>query len=266
MFVRVGHISPLPVDTEAESSSHATAEEIHLFWKDAGAFLVRGGREIVVDPVPGVEDRVLRLCILGPALAMLLHQRGWLVLHASAVDIAGRAVAFLGGPGEGKSTMAAAMHARGHRLLADDVTAVRFVADHPTVFPAFPQLKLWPESAVALGNDPGPLPRLEPGLEKRSLRASRGFLSTPLTLKHIYVLAEGKTPHSEPLRPQQALVKLIGHSYAGRLLRNVKASAHFFDCAELVNNVAVSSLERPRSLPALPDVARLVEREVCHGM
>src|SRR2546421_132869 len=70
-----------------------------------GAFLVRGGREIVVDPAPGVEARVLRLSILGPAFGLLLHQRGRFVLHASAVASGGGVLAFAGGSGWGKSTL-----------------------------------------------------------------------------------------------------------------------------------------------------------------
>jgi ABC-type glutathione transport system ATPase component len=75
-----------------------------------GAFLVRGGREIMIDAVPGVDARTLRLSLLGPALALVLHQRGRFVLHASTVAVAGSAIAFLGEKGWGKSTIAAALY------------------------------------------------------------------------------------------------------------------------------------------------------------
>lgn len=52
---------------------------------------------------------------------------GTLQLHASTVVIDGRAVAFTGPAGSGKTAMAFAMMARGARLLADDVTWVRKV-------------------------------------------------------------------------------------------------------------------------------------------
>jgi hypothetical protein len=103
-----------------------------------GTILVRKGREIIVDPIPGLEDKVLRLFVLGPALAVLLHQRGRLVLHASAAAIAGEVVAFMGRSGWGKSTAAAALYTRGHSIVADDVTAVQVNTDtgFPVVFPA----------------------------------------------------------------------------------------------------------------------------------
>jgi serine kinase of HPr protein (carbohydrate metabolism regulator) len=67
---------------------------------------------------------------------VLLQQRGRLVLHASAVTVDLGVVAFMGGPGWGKSTMAAAMYARGHSIVADDVTAVRADKAHPVVHPS----------------------------------------------------------------------------------------------------------------------------------
>src|SRR5262245_40200779 len=86
--------------------------DIYLSWHDAGVFLVRGGQEIIVDPLPGVNEAVIRLFLTG-ALAMILHQRGVLVIHASVVAISGQsAVAFLGERGWGKSTMAAALHSQ----------------------------------------------------------------------------------------------------------------------------------------------------------
>src|SRR3989454_2089338 len=54
-------------------------------------FRSREGREIVVEPAPGVDAGTLRLFLLGPVRAVLLHQRGFLVLHASAVVLDGGA-------------------------------------------------------------------------------------------------------------------------------------------------------------------------------
>ena len=66
-----------------------TPNEAYLHWPQVGTFLVRNGNEIVVDPVQSAEDRLVRLPLLGTALAILLHQRGGLVLHASAVGVHG---------------------------------------------------------------------------------------------------------------------------------------------------------------------------------
>jgi hypothetical protein len=183
-------------------------------------------------------------------------------LHASAVALDGGAVAFLGGPGWGKSTLAAALYARGHGILADDVTAVDADAGSPMVFPGFPQLKLWPEAAAALGDAPETLPRIHPMLEKRARPAGRGFPEAPLPLRRIHVLARGPAHEIEPLRPQEALLELVRHSYCARLLQALDARRHFLHCARLANCVPVCRLKGERSLSALPDLAHLVEEDL----
>src|SRR5687767_37791 len=76
---------------------------------------------ILVSPAPAVPEQNLRLYLLGSAFGALLHQRGLLPLHANAVEIDGKAVAFMGASGEGKSTLAAWFHDRGFNIIADDV-------------------------------------------------------------------------------------------------------------------------------------------------
>ncbi len=266
VVVRLGEVDRLPPDgTGAGVYSEVTDEEVYFFWEEAGAFLVRSGREIIVEPAAGVEERVLRLFILGPALGVLLHQRGWLVLHASAVAIDGETVAFLGGTGWGKSTTAAALHARGHGIVADDVTAVRLDTERPMVSPGFPRLKLWPEAAISVGDDPQALSRLHPDLEKRARPVTQGFSSASLPLRRLYVLAEGESQRIALLQPQEALVELIRHSYVSRLRQAAETPAHFLQCSKVVKTVPICRLSRPRSLPALADLARLVEEDLAQS-
>jgi hypothetical protein len=104
VLVHLGPVAPRPgTQTPGGFGFWASGDEACHYLENVGAFLARGGHEIVVDPAPGVDDRVLRLSILGPALALILHQRGLLVLHASVVARDGDAVAFLGDNGWGKS-------------------------------------------------------------------------------------------------------------------------------------------------------------------
>lgn len=88
---------------------------MYLLWKNVGTPLTEGGREIILDAAPDADLTQLRRLPLGAAMRVVLRQRGLPVFHASAVEIDGNAVAFLGGKGWGKSTMAAALHARGHQ-------------------------------------------------------------------------------------------------------------------------------------------------------
>jgi hypothetical protein len=254
------------VGTAKRGLVRTTGEEVSFFWEDAGAFLVRGGREVIVDPKPGADERVLRACVLGPVLGALLHQRGLLALHASTVAVAGEAIAFVGEKGMGKSTLAAALCARGHRLVADDITAVWFdEEDRPITYPGYPQLKLWPQAVAYLGDAPESLPRLEPGLEKRARPAASAFSTAPIPLKRVYVLDEGEGVKIETLSPQEALIELIQHSYGRRLLQTVRASSHFVQCTSVVRSVPVCSLRRPYRLSTLPKLSRMVEQDLAQS-
>jgi hypothetical protein len=257
-FGRVGEPPPEILGKDWGRFSPAPHEDC-LFWKGVGSFLVRGGHEVVVDPSPELDEKTLRLFVLGPVLAVLLHQRGRLLLHASAVSLGGEAVLFLGGAGWGKSTTAAALHARGHGLLTDDVAVLRVEKSHPALLPGFPQLKLWPEALVSLGDDPEKLPRCNPRFEKRARRAAHEFSPDPLPIKRIYVLDEGSAPGVSPLRPREALAELVRHTYGSM---GVGTTSHFLDCASVASTVSVGSLKRQKSLSQLPELARLIEDDM----
>jgi hypothetical protein len=272
VVLRLGRIDRVPAELDAEGNGlWVAAGQACRFLANVATCLVRGGREIIVDRVPGVDERLLRLSILGPAFALLLHQRGQFVLHASAVESGGVGVAFTGGSGWGKSTLAAALHARGCALVADDLTAIAVGSEDPTVSPAFPQIKLWPEAVVSLGEAPETMPQLHPDFNKRARRAMRGFSHRPLPLRRIYLLAEGQGPRIEPLQPHEAMIGLMPHWYGfrfgDRLLRAEGAAvSHFQQCAALASTVSVRRLIRPRQLWMLRDLASFVEDDLAYGL
>jgi hypothetical protein len=78
--------------------------------------------------VPG-RSEVIPIVVPGTIVAFLLAMTGRCVLHGSAVDIGGHALAFVGVSGQGKSTLAAILCAAGASLVTDDVLPVEFAAD-----------------------------------------------------------------------------------------------------------------------------------------
>jgi hypothetical protein len=267
VVVRFGIVRPQPTNLDESGFGFWATEyaACHLVDK-VGAFLVSGGREIVVEPAPDVDERLLRLSLLGPALGLLLHQRGLLVLHASVVSWRGVAVAFLGQHGWGKSTIAAALHAKGYDLVTDDVAAIQLGPDGPTVLPSFPQMKLWPESARLVGEAPEHLPILHPRFDKRGWRAARGFSAAPCRLQRLYVIAAGPAPAIEPLQPQEGCFQLLshwyGHRFGAELLRSSSAAQHLRQTAELANRAPMYRLCRSGGPATLVELADLVDRQL----
>jgi hypothetical protein len=89
-----------------------------------GCYLVSpDGRRVVGAPPAGPAWRWERL-VLAQVLPLAAVLRGKDVLHASAVALEGRAVAFMGRSGAGKTTLAGRIIANGGRLVTDDVLAV----------------------------------------------------------------------------------------------------------------------------------------------
>ena len=244
-------------------------EDIHLFWDDIGHFLVRAGREITIEPRPGVQEHVLRLFVLGTTLAMLLCQRGLSIFHASAVAIGDEAVAFAGMKGAGKSTLAAAMHADGHDLLADDIVAIDTSSGAPMVIPGFPYLKLWPDSVTLLGYDPEGLPRLRPEVEKRGFSLTQRLSHRSLPLRHFCIIGPGSALDLELFEPRDALRALLPHWYGARFgierLRELGLADCFRQCAAVVSFANIYRLTRCSSPPALNDICSLLRKQLLPG-
>lgn len=121
--------------------------------RNVGIYLIESGNRIVLEPGLDVDPNSpdIRLFLLGAGLGYLCHQRGLLPLHASAVEIDGRAVLFTGVSGAGKSTLASAFLERGYRLLSDDVVPVEMTANSAMVLPSIARIRLWPDSAAQAG-------------------------------------------------------------------------------------------------------------------
>ncbi|MBW4431545.1 MAG: hypothetical protein KME28_07400 [Pelatocladus maniniholoensis HA4357-MV3] len=246
-------------------SEETLTQQNHIFGDlpGIGKFFFRAGQEVIIEPEPGVDEYKLRVSIPGSVMAVLLQQRGLLVLHASSVAINNKVVAFMGASGWGKSTLAKAFHAQGYDIVTDDVMAIQTDAGSPIVFPAFPQVKLLPDAAASLGYSRESLPALFPNASKLSYKFTKGFQSTPLPLQRIYVLDKGTGHEIISLSPQEAFAELLRHTRATSLLTNQDfAKSHFDKCTTLVREVSFCRFLRKPSLIDLPQLVNLVEDDV----
>lgn len=270
--VNWGKIDWQPANINTEHRCwHVDGDDVYFYWQFSGKYLVRGGKEIIIDPLPEVDSlHIIGLPLLGPLMAMLLQQRGYFVLHGSGVKIGDRACLFLGCKGQGKSTMAATLYGRGHKLVADDIAAIALNSTgEPTLVPGFPQIRLWPDSVTAaLGHEnPETLPEIYPNVTKRACPTFDNFHARSLPLQRIYILGSAPQPTSQPLPIQAAIAHLISNSYIpmtlGQDFVNSGFSAkHLQDCTGMIKQTEVYSLDRPRDLDLLPEVARLVEEDL----
>lgn len=244
--------------------------EAYLEWDKVGKFLVRNGREIIVNPAVGVESKIVRLPLLGMVIALLLIQRGFLVLHGCAMSMNSKAVGFLGDKGAGKSTLGAALHRRGYALMADDLLVLDVSRKNGPmmVLPAFPQFKLSPEAAKgALGMDAEDRPRLHPQFDKRALPVSTGFAKRPLAISHLYVLGTSKSISLEACSPQQAIIALIRNSFLSRFAEGTDRHSEvsqMLKFAEILKSTSVYRLTHPFCMSALAELVETIEMHCRH--
>lgn len=236
---------------------------------DIGGIRVEGKDKIIVSPLDGSEERGFRFLVSGIALGILLHKRGFMALHASAVVLQNHAIGFAGAKGMGKSTTAAAFHARDYSVITDDLLILKPADDGVTAYPGFPHLKLYPQSIrESFREDPGQIPKIDPLGTKRSYKANTGFLGRPLPLRCLYVLdykdpeSGNNSPCSEILKGRRACIEMIRHSYVPRLLpKEAVSSEYLAQCEEIVKRVPLRRLCRKKSLEQLSEIVSLVEEE-----
>jgi len=166
-----------------------------------------------------IEDTATYL--LGPILGFVLRLRGITCLHASAVAVDGQAIALVGPSGAGKSSTAAAFSRLGYPVLTDDVLALSDREDHFNVQPAYPRIRLWPESVTAMYGQAEALPRITPNWDKRFLDLKGPgcrFQHEPLPLAAVYFLGERTddpgTPVVETQSSRAGLMTLVSDTYA----------------------------------------------------
>jgi hypothetical protein len=248
---RLGEVPAELPECKTKGARFRAAPGKLLVWIDTVArYLVRDGNEIIIQPMPGAEDNDLRELLLCSPMGALLHQRGLLPLHASAIATPHGAVVFMAHSGQGKSTLAAHFRQRGFKILADDVAVVSFdAAGRPQVAPGYPQFKLWPDSVAELGHATTGLRRFRTKMEKFLLAFPDGFQSEPLPIARLYVVEgrndlEGVT--TEALSLPQKLRYLLTHTYRAQYVPGLgREQAHFQMLSRLAAVTPAKRVSRP---------------------
>ncbi len=208
-------------------------------------YAVVNGDRIIVEPRPGAADQNVRLFLLGSAMAMLLHWRGLLPLHANAVEINGAAFAFMGKSGAGKSTLAAWFHDRGFQIVADDVCVVGFADDgRPQVRPGVARLRLWREVLAASGRDAADYQRSFLGdhaPDKFDVPLShRSATDAPIDLAGVYLLERSDELRVERLTGVDAAEAVFANTYRGGYVPMAGSSHdHWAASARLVRTTPI---------------------------
>src|SRR5215831_12802007 len=137
---------------EGHYSGTYNGREVLLDSPAIGRFLLRAGKEILMDLAPSSDDDEVRAYLLGAVFGALCHQRGITPLHASAIDVPGGCVAFVGPSGAGKSTLVATLARCGHEIITDDACFLHVGTNGDVqTWPGISRIRLWEDARAALG-------------------------------------------------------------------------------------------------------------------
>lgn len=260
----------IPAHTSRRWFVHGTLPDgtVYLRWTQLFEFLISAdGRRISYRALEGSTPESFAVYLLGQVLSFSLVAIGTEPLHGTVVSIDGRAIALLGDCGYGKSTLGAALLARGARFVTDDVVALSARAGRWAVHPGVPRIKLFPAVARRLlGSNlrSSPMNAITPKLVI-PLGAAR-IVSRAVPLAAIYVLSKPRPGRRairiEPLSRADALIEVIRGAFNLLVVSRKRLTNQFAFAADLATSVPIRRVSYPRTFAALPGVCDAIASDL----
>lgn len=263
VYIQVGNLPAALPGAPAETQRYFQAVQGKLLVriKDVGRMLIENGQRITFEPLPGAEAVNIRLALSNLGLSAILHQRGALALHASAVATPGGAVLFCGPRQAGKSTLAAGLHQSGWPLVCDDKAALHLDNGRVMVIPSFPELRLWRDAIQQLDFS-GARAEKTPSMEKYNLGLAQGFHDSPLPLRAIYLLRPAlvENIHITPLYGMSKFQIIKRNTYTNQFLKDLGLlPAHFGLASAVAGQVEMALVTRPNQVNQLEKLIAIID-------
>jgi energy-coupling factor transporter ATP-binding protein EcfA2 len=192
--------------------------------------------------------------VTGSGFGLLMHQHGRSILHASAVEVSGKAVLFCGPSGAGKSTLAAALAAKGFGHVADDQCVLSGLSEGAAlVHPDGRAHKLWEHAIDQLDLADRSGPAIRSQVRKFYVQPGRASIA-PIPLAAIYVLTEARAPDLAmgarvaitPLNLADAALVVRANAYRPAMVERLGQGGLYLDTAAAAMHAGgVFRLTRP---------------------
>ncbi|MFD1359153.1 aldolase [Fictibacillus halophilus] len=266
LFIEVGELTEVFTEKAAPNKRVVVEENLVLFQvPNLAIFCIRGGNSIVFSPFPNSDQDKIRLYLLGTCMGTILLQKKTLCLHGSAIAIDGKAYAFVGESGVGKSTLATAFIMRDFQLISDDVIAINFdEQNRPFIMPSYPQQKLWEQSLNEFGLDSK---RYFPLFERETKFAVPvdNPIKVPILLAGVIELnvIESDSIQYEKIEGLNKIATLFQHTYRSSFINRLELSDwHFKETIKLLKCVQISKLGRPKNQFTAHELVSLILKHI----
>ena len=226
-------------------------------------YLAEGGKRIWFWRKPEMPEDMVEQCLIGQPMAVVLRQRGHLVLHACSVARDGIALGFIGAGGSGKSTLAETYRQRGYEVLGDDVMAIRFSADGPIALPAAPFIRIREGTGLAMVSEYETLSPTWSASDQR-MRTLDGERSEARVAR-LYLIDDVDHPATDvlPVPEQEAVLGLFRQTWAfNAFTAPTYAAAHLNQLADLVRGGFVRRLNRRRGFDVIDQILEAVDEDI----
>lgn len=227
---------------------------------DTANYYAGNGNKIIIEPLPGADEKSIRLFMLSNAMAAILHQRNMIPLHASAVHYEDGVVLFCGRSGAGKSTTATALQKQGYKVFSDDVCVLKEVDGELMVLPSYPMMKLWEDSFVKVGMVmAGEEDKIRPHLPKYARWYHSEFGIDPMPVKQIFIIDPSNQAAEVSIKKTgaiEAFQELQKNTYRPvQTISMKKRDIHFMMVSKLAASAPVAKIIRPQHGNSIEELA-----------
>ena len=185
-LIRADAALTLPEGRQYASWMWATRDACLYQFDGIARLLVERPDRITVEMLPGGVESDMRAYLFGTGFGTLVHMRGLIPLHISAIKTPDGVVAFTGPSGVGKSTKVAELHFKhGWPIICDDVAVLHPSDQKPVLHAGMNRIKLWKDAVDRFGVDPSRLTRDIMRHDKFHLHAPEMFVKGPVALDRL---------------------------------------------------------------------------------
>jgi hypothetical protein len=249
------------------SGARCGATYLLEFFGLARFFVDFGSRRIEAWPLAGSPDHTLAHLLLDQVLPRAICHEGRFVLHASSVALAdGGAIAFAGISGRGKSTLASGFYRAGYCLLSDDCLLLEKRGDSVVAIPAYPSMRLWPDSAEALFETErhgGPRASAVAHYTSKKILtpATPPVAARPTPLRALYLLEPPGPLRIEQTGGMAAIMALVEAQFALDVVDRESVRRGFAAVQHVAGGVPVLRLTYPHDYQQLSGVIETILRD-----
>lgn len=224
-------------------------QEFYLNVNNVAQYSSQRGQKVNIFPYEGADEGSIRLFLNGSVLGAVMHQKGILPFHGSAIEYGGKGIIICGRSGVGKSSVTEAFCQNGARFINDDITPVRISKSGTTIIPIKTRIKLWNDSLKKLEIENDGFEKIRPGLDKFYLPVEEA-LSTERHLNHIIIL-DKHTKEGFEVNELDGMAKfnaLRKQVYRKMYLKGMPETAklYFKQLFQLAGTIRVTQIIRPQ--------------------